>query len=302
MRSMTCSFSLAVLCLVLAGSAPADATLVASQDRMTQELDQAPATPQTPGGIKAPPAKAGARLPAKEEAAGFSVALLLAPGKPGSPVEGLSADEMKAVQDASALLPYKSFQRLDSVFVRGPQGGLVRLQGPAGREYSAKVAAGSTYYDGVWYLNVAIDVTDSSSAGSVLKSEFRINLGETVIVGTSRVNGSDQALVLLLTAVPAVRVYKADHAGVVLPTLVAQIKPQYTAAAMRARIEGSVTLECVVGTDGSVGDVRVVKFLEPELDQEAINAARQWRFKPGTKDGKPVPVQVSIELWFSLRK
>jgi periplasmic protein TonB len=47
--------------------------------------------------------------------------------------------------------------------------------------------------------------------------------------------------------------------------------------------------------------VSVAQSLHPVLDEQAIAAARQWRFVPGTKDGKPVPVQVSLEMTFSLR-
>lgn len=82
-----------------------------------------------------------------------------------------------------------------------------------------------------------------------------------------------------------------------------QVKPPYTADAMRLRIQGSVWVECVVLPDGSVGDTRIIRSLDPRhgLDEEALAAARQWRFKPGTLNGKPVPVVVSIELMFSVR-
>jgi TonB family protein len=55
--------------------------------------------------------------------------------------------------------------------------------------------------------------------------------------------------------------------------------------------------------DGTVGDVHVIRSLDPVfgLDQEAIKAARQWRFVPGLKDGQPVPIMVTIELTFTLR-
>ena len=96
------------------------------------------------------------------------------------------------------------------------------------------------------------------------------------------------------------RVYKPGD-GVSAPILVKEVKPQYTADAMRAKAQGAVTLECVVQPDGAVGEVRVTKALDPGLDQEAIRAVKQWRFKPGTKDGKPVPVLVTLELTFTLR-
>ena len=91
--------------------------------------------------------------------------------------------------------------------------------------------------------------------------------------------------------------------GVELPQLVREVKPQYTADAMRAKIQGAVFLECVVLPDGTVGDVRVTRSLDSTfgLDQEAIRAAKQWRFRPGTRFGEPVPVLITIELTFTLR-
>lgn len=91
--------------------------------------------------------------------------------------------------------------------------------------------------------------------------------------------------------------------GVRTPTLILQVKPRYTEDAMRLRIQGSVWIECVVLPDGSVGDLRVMRSLDSRfgLDDEAIAAAKQWRFRPGALNGKPVPVVVSIELMFSLR-
>jgi len=55
--------------------------------------------------------------------------------------------------------------------------------------------------------------------------------------------------------------------------------------------------------DGSVSEVQITKSLDSTfgLDQEAIKAAKQWRFKPGMRQGEPVPVRVTIELTFTLR-
>jgi TonB family protein len=92
--------------------------------------------------------------------------------------------------------------------------------------------------------------------------------------------------------------------GVTIPRVIREIKPQYTAEAMRAKIQGIVLLECVVKTDGTVGDVIVLRSLDTTygLDQEAIKAAKQWVFAPGTRSGEPVPVIVTIELTFTLGK
>jgi TonB family protein len=92
-------------------------------------------------------------------------------------------------------------------------------------------------------------------------------------------------------------------AGITLPSVMREVKPAYTADAMRAKVQGSVWLECIVMPDGSVGDVKVTRSLDPifGLDQEAIKAAKQWRFRPGMRQGEPVPVIITIELTFTLR-
>ena len=81
------------------------------------------------------------------------------------------------------------------------------------------------------------------------------------------------------------------------------MKPTYTAEAMRAKVQGIVWVECVVLPDGTVGRAEVVRSLDSTfgLDQEAVKAAKQWRFRPGTRFGEPVSVQVIIELGFTLR-
>lgn len=91
--------------------------------------------------------------------------------------------------------------------------------------------------------------------------------------------------------------------GVSTPRVLVEVKPQYTADAMRAKVQGAVWLECIVMPDGSVGNIRVTRSLDSVfgLDQEAIKAARQWKFVPGVREGKPVPVLVTIELTFTLR-
>jgi periplasmic protein TonB len=101
---------------------------------------------------------------------------------------------------------------------------------------------------------------------------------------------------------PPIVVYEAGN-GVSFPTLVKEVKPEYTAAAIAARIQGSVVMSAVVLSNGTVGDVTVVRSLDTVfgLDAEAVKAAKQWMFNPGTKDGQAVAVRVSIEMTFTLR-
>jgi TonB family protein len=91
--------------------------------------------------------------------------------------------------------------------------------------------------------------------------------------------------------------------GVTQPQLVREVKPNYTADAMRAKIQGVVWLEAVVMENGSVGQVRVTRSLDPTfgLDQEAERTVKKWLFRPGTRLGQPVPVVIEIEMSFTLR-
>jgi periplasmic protein TonB len=91
--------------------------------------------------------------------------------------------------------------------------------------------------------------------------------------------------------------------GVTRPRLLREVKPQYTADAMHAKVQGTVLVACVVRSDGTVGETHVLRSLDPifGLDQEAIVAVKQWRFAPGLRMGEPVSVQITIELTFTLR-
>jgi TonB family protein len=100
----------------------------------------------------------------------------------------------------------------------------------------------------------------------------------------------------------ATGVYRPGN-GVTPPQVVRRVDTKYTDAARRAKVQGTVVVECVVNTDGTVGSVRVVRSLDTVygLDEEALKAAKQWRFTPGTRMSVPVPVLISLEMTFSLR-
>lgn len=97
-------------------------------------------------------------------------------------------------------------------------------------------------------------------------------------------------------------VYREGN-GVTSPRVIKEVKPSYTGEAMRARIQGLVTMEAVVMPDGSVGNVQITKSLDSNfgLDKEAIKTVKQWRFEPGRRLGQPVPVLIVIEMTFTLR-
>jgi TonB family protein len=89
--------------------------------------------------------------------------------------------------------------------------------------------------------------------------------------------------------------------GVTPPGLLHEVKPDYTEEARRNGVEGEVVLEIVVRSDGSVGNIRVLRGLGAGLDQRAADAVRQWRFSPARRQGAPVDVMVEVEVEFRIR-
>ncbi len=88
--------------------------------------------------------------------------------------------------------------------------------------------------------------------------------------------------------------------GVLAPKPLATPDPQYTDEARQAKYEGTCVLAMIVGPDGKPRDIRVQRGLGMGLDRKAIEAVQQWRFSPATKDGRPVAVQISVEVSFKL--
>lgn len=84
------------------------------------------------------------------------------------------------------------------------------------------------------------------------------------------------------------------------PVPIRTANPEYTEEARNAKIEGAVLIEAVIDENGIPTEPKVVRTLDKGLDQKALEAVRQWRFKPGLKDGTPVAVSVTIEINFRL--
>jgi TonB family protein len=88
--------------------------------------------------------------------------------------------------------------------------------------------------------------------------------------------------------------------GVAAPVPIYKPEPEFTEEARRAKHQGTVMLALIVGPDGRTRDIRVVRKLGMGLDEKAIESARQWKFQPATKDGRPVAVNINIEVDFTL--
>lgn len=88
--------------------------------------------------------------------------------------------------------------------------------------------------------------------------------------------------------------------GVSAPLIVYKVEPEYSEEARKAKYQGTVVLKVIVDPSGRVVNPVVVQSLGLGLDEKAIEAVKKWRFRPGYKDGKPVPVFADIEVSFRL--
>jgi periplasmic protein TonB len=88
--------------------------------------------------------------------------------------------------------------------------------------------------------------------------------------------------------------------GVTAPSLLQKIEPEYSEEARKAKYQGTVTLYIQVDPNGKAINMRVLHSLGLGLDEKAMEAVKKWKFKPGTKDGKPVTVEAQIEVNFRL--
>ncbi len=95
------------------------------------------------------------------------------------------------------------------------------------------------------------------------------------------------------------RVSYTVGSGVTAPTVILQPMPAYTDEARKASAEGVVAVQAIIRKDGSIGSAKVVRRLGYGLDESAVRTIlKDWKFKPGTLNGKPVDVPVNIEVVF----
>lgn len=132
-------------------------------------------------------------------------------------------------------------------------------------------------------------------------------------------SSTTRALVLLLSIAPAAsfthaagvddsQQKKPDTANVVYkpganvkaPKLIHYVEPEFSDSSNEAFVDGVVKISTVVTPDGIPTDLHVLSGLNSKEDDTAVDAVKQWRFQPGTKDGEAVKVQVTVEVSFHL--
>lgn len=88
--------------------------------------------------------------------------------------------------------------------------------------------------------------------------------------------------------------------GVSAPKAIYTPEPEFSEEARKAKYQGVVVLSGIIGVDGRVHNPRVVRSLGMGLDEKALAVVKLWKFDPGKKDGRPVPVEMGLEISFNL--
>ncbi|MGP0017389.1 MAG: energy transducer TonB [Candidatus Sulfotelmatobacter sp.] len=97
---------------------------------------------------------------------------------------------------------------------------------------------------------------------------------------------------------PLYRVSEAER--VVAPKAIYSPEPEFSERARIAGEGGTVTISLIVGVDGKPRNLKVECASAPDFAEKAIESVSTWKFEPGTKDGKPVMVQIAVEVQFRL--
>lgn len=129
----------------------------------------------------------------------------------------------------------------------------------------------------------SVDETSSRVSPEVSKATG----GETIILAPTTVDGEQK------------EIYWVEDA-VMRPSVIERFKADYTPEALADRRQGSIILNLIVGEDGMPRNFRIEQDIGLGLAEKAIEAVMKWRFLPGIANGRPVPVEASIEIPFRL--
>ena len=137
-------------------------------------------------------------------------------------------------------------------------------------------------------------------------STARVMLSSALVLAASMATVAAAARTFPLPAISAAdardsAVAQAAPRGVKRPVVVDMKKAEYPESAKANKIQGDVVMDVLIDAQGKVSDVTVVKKLADELDAAATAAIKASTFRPGLKDGKPVPVKVTITVTFRLK-
>lgn len=201
------------LSFLVAASALAQATPVATPGLASMAM--LTGNGETPALALAPAAGSGKRL---DRTYTFQLVLLLADNAMPAVTENVPAKAQRALKDLQDFLPYKSYHLVDMAWLRTSRDASSQITGPKGESYVVDLSVGPSGGPGERLLVQEFRITQVAmmpppgaspgsspsprAVGKLLSSTFGMELGETVVVGTAKMDGPGKALIVLLSALP----------------------------------------------------------------------------------------------------
>jgi TonB family protein len=124
---------------------------------------------------------------------------------------------------------------------------------------------------------------------AALVAAFTLLLGGTALLAQDPPQNSSEV------------VYGQFDPGITRAKATYQPNPEYSDRAARKKIQGDVRLSIVVTAEGTVRDPQVTRSLDKDLDRNAVECVKKWKFEPAIKDGKPVATHVAVEVSFHMQ-
>jgi TonB family protein len=84
------------------------------------------------------------------------------------------------------------------------------------------------------------------------------------------------------------------------PALLYKKEPDYSEEARKAKYQGVVTLDVEIDAAGRTSDISIIRHLGLGLDEKAVEAVKQWRYRPASKEGRPIATRIQVEVSFRL--
>ncbi len=170
-----------------------------------------------------------------------------------------------------------------------------------GYTYGYELRSNSTIVDRASCGNVGVVGCNNNDfrLGVVFTHTFSFQCSDSMTAGTSQTDTEPSPVHRIGDGGFGGGAYKVGG-GVSQPQLISKIEPEYSEEARKAKWQGSVEMQIVVDEHGMPKEMKVTRALGRGLDQKALEAVAKWRFKPGMKDGKPVPVIATVQVNFRL--
>ena len=133
----------------------------------------------------------------------FQIVLLIGEKSPSNQPSDVPENAAQALDDISRFLPYKSYRLVDVALIRSAGSGETMIAGPEGHDYAVQLSyTTNSESDKIFVRNFELNDRGPGPHRGLISTTFSVDWGETIVVGSSKLDGGDQALIVLFTALP----------------------------------------------------------------------------------------------------